>query len=493
MVKKIHYASALPGSGKTHAAKKHICKLQKAKEAVIVALPTIKLMNEVEEGMDDTISVVSDIHLSSVQTIDIAVNTTNLDGKALLITHSALTRLNESTLKQCGDIHLIIDETCCIIKKILYYDLNQSLSEDGILSTLVERVAYNDNVQMLKLKDNKKEYTKFMRKCDEKNTISLTETKELLRAIKDKTNLVLISKIEKSNKYAIAIMVNHEIFKYFKSVLVLSAHFEHTIMYHYLKDHFKMVDITEKMKLRSMEHRLEAIELYPLVEFSDGAVYSKYKRETCVISHTDDVDEVIAYYRINGRFSSNVFCVLEFTEYVIDNDTNFQDSKILRVCNNDDFESVNIGNLISSKSHGINSYTHFETIALVLALNPQTRERKMLNNIFPYYDIINDRLILTLIQNIARTSFRLPDSNSVVKVIVPDMTTALMIQKMLDGKPKIKKHSYYDVYIVLGKSDYEKPAESGHFKSGKKKMTVEEQKLKRQEYDKKRYRETRKK
>ena len=482
---KIYYIDSLPGSGKTFAIIEYVLDMLYKGKKVIIALPTKKLIQEVTKLFNNPTVITLDTTKNVSRTFFEAVLSKN---QLIIITHAALKQFTNKTLKICNGYTLIIDETFDIIKKLTYHDLNHSLSEEGVLTKLVDCEDYNaDTKNLLMRSDTESEWRKFMRRVDSNYSIDLEATKILLKDIKNETNLVLISKLKKGNNYGIAVLVNPSIFSFFERVVALSAFFTYSMFYHHFKKYYTMTNVTQNFDLRSMSGRIRAMRLYPLVDHHTLRMWSKKQRDTIRVSPKTKFDYNIKYKKINGDYdNSTCVSIQNYAEFVLNRTDEFCDKKILRVCNLDDIENVKTGDIIPTRSHGINEYMNYNTIALILSLNPHTREKRIINNIFPEYNITLDRTILTFVQNIARTSFRNTHCSNKVNVLVPNLSIAVMIKELFDGIPLIKKHALYDQFCIIEPCDIEEEAEPGFFKNGKRKLT-EKEKLERKRISDQKY------
>jgi hypothetical protein len=509
---RITYVNGLPGSGKTT----YYCDRLRYKVAegkkFIIAVPTVALMvdivSKLEEHCIPYFNISSERGKNVQHSIDSAIS---LDTSVILITHISLMSIPKTTLLKCSDYNLIIDEVFNPAE-FRSLKLKRFVSETGLYTKMLNHSQFFDTgLVRLSIKD-RPEFKSLLKEYDSDRAIEYESTKDLLRNIADPTKIVLIRKYDANDgrNHALCTLYNVHCFSYFKNVRVYSAFFEHTALYHVCSLFYDMVDRTEQCNLRSIEHRHSKLSLYPLFQCSDNArPYSKFMRDTSVFVHNKHLDYVIGCltrhepmpYKYALRFN-------QYRDLIVLKSARFEDEDFLTVNNNDD-EGTSIGKRISSRSHGLNSYSDYTHICYLAAFNPKPYVNAFFKVLLPNYDVWIEQNVLTCIQNIFRTDIRNINSNSVICAVVSDSVIAESVKDLLLRKPRICAHDYMYDYSIVCELDYSRKIDlpddytlethktngklrkhpkvilppdyhpSTHFSNGKRKLTKEEKRLKK--------------
>jgi len=96
-------------------------------------------------------------------------------------------------------------------------------------------------------------------------------------------------------------------------------------------------------------------------------------------------------------------------------------------------------------SHGLNSYSHLDTIGFLATLNPSPEVVGLFNQICPFYDAALDHTLDQCIQSAARCSLRDVKSISEPLIIVTDLPLAKRVQEQLFNLPKIVEPSFFGI------------------------------------------------
>ena len=448
-MKKIDYVNALPGSGKTFAIKKNVRKGYWQAEKYIIAVPTKMLMDEIDKGLVAVphACIKSEENAGNGENVVDKLNQAlDEEHRVILISHEALKRFPESMFKRLAEFNLIIDEVFSIANFEMY-NLKNSLQQGCVLNRIVEMKGVGE-IKELRIKD-RSEYNNFISEehYDDKEAIELESTKNLLRRIKDKTKVVLACELKHSKigNYCVATLFNLNMLTHFKSITIMSAFIEYTILFHVLKKQFgfEMVDITHTLNLWNLDHRYKRLVLYPLLAKN---LYSKTFRKKSRFVEIDQLEEMREFHKTNNTHHKATLGIQQFVTKVMKTCSVF-DGNTLRVKNKDD--SVSAGIVISSRSHGQNSFDHAMSIVHIAAFNSYSYVRAFLKKwLGEDYDVWLDNNVLTTVQNIMRTNIRVRNSKKPVSALVADYETAKQIRKLLNGYPKIKKHCLYGDFGV---------------------------------------------
>ena len=488
--KRIKFVSANPGSGKTHALILRILRFCALNKQIILAVPTVDLMNEISKRLEkfaakqkcklSTVLVQSESGNSVIEQIERSLNH-HYD--VTLITHIALQKLSILTLQKLSNYHLIIDEVfdigeCELLK------LQKFVSNKGIFSTMLKSTAYmQDDIFQLTIKDADAARDYLRRKnVDSLDSIKIEETKTLIKNIADCAKLVLYKEFPKSKNrnFCIAVLWNPNNLKYFKSVLIVSAFFEYTALYYHIKNVFKLSNCTESFNLLNLSSRYKQLNLYPM--FKKNVMlrtYSKNFRDNSRVCKVEHYDAVKRYYINNNEFDINRSMQLQnYANLIIDADCNFG-SDTARIANKEEASVINIGCLIASHSHGQNCHIDKISAACVAAFNRKPFVRAFFEKLFVGYNSWIDSNILVLVQALCRIAVRDYQSNARTHVLVTDYKTAKMIQSLLEF-PRLKRHCLIDDYTVFTRDIVRKGIElpedydpKTHYKNGRKRKKNE--------------------
>jgi hypothetical protein len=481
-MKKLHYISANPGSGKTHWIIKRLRRNIKRRELIsLYVAPSKRLLSEVEQCLPKCLRIDGSTHHTRVVFHIHSALKHAKPGDVLLITHAAFVRIKE--FFQDENLEVIIDETIDLICEFNTRKLVQSL--DWFLSIvdlhLPDDPTYKD-YKLLKIKPEKrKEVRKYIKSSDSDSSINVDETKELLKYILDDRYRVFISGMQRKDFYLIVTLIDTSVFKRFKRAIFSSAFIESTEMFHLLDKDYIMVDATAKAKLRQIDHQYANVVIYPL--FKRNRIFSKNQRDSCIVVPKEHTEVLQLNFSQDDRFCLEAFNsfkrgaiqrlkktetkhqsldfiavhkvrgMLDHFYRIVKRSKIFGEDTLIVV--NKDVESYKppVGALMPAKSHGLNCYSDYTKVAFFTALNPDRYRTKFYKSVIPEYDPTNDWLINTLAQAVTRTSVRNPSNTQKVHVLVPDLTTARLLKKKLHGLPTIRIEDFAEDYNVLGVRD----------------------------------------
>ena len=433
----INVVNAEPGSGKSTAQHKLI---NSSGEKSILALPTIELI--LEGGPDGATIITSNSKESVGQQFNHALYANK---RVIMITHAALFEsIDASTFKKLSKYNLYIDEVVQPLKleKLV---LEKSIGKDGVLNRTCKFIPLRDATDIYRIKiKNRKAYNRYLKTVDTTDTIENEKTRTFLKSVDDPKNVVLISKMDRSQQgnYCVATLFNLRLFKHFKSVTLISAYIEHTMLYHCFARYYDLVDVTAEYRLtRNLNHRLSSLVLMYLMEGN----YSKYARENTRFCQVDDEDFCTQYFEEHQRHHEWAITMQDYNKIVLNGCTTFDVDCTLMINNKDDGQP-GIGIPISPMCHGINKHQDKHSISYVAAFNLPPWANPFLKKLIPDYDPWFEKNVLTAVQAIMRTSLRNSESDAIVHALLPDKRTCIAIKTLLKGLPKIKKHCYQNAY-----------------------------------------------
>ncbi|MDD2758902.1 MAG: hypothetical protein PHH11_01270 [Methylomonas sp.] len=430
-----------PGTGKSTALCNHI---NNSSKSFIIAVPSLDLMIEYRAEITNSVAI-SHGKRSVGEQLNYALNNNE---RVIIITHAALIDcIDEPTFKKLGDYNLCIDEVFQPLKMQML-KLKKSIAKNGILRKLCKfkKLKINPNLYRLKIKDVEK-YRRYIKSYDTKDTIENEETRRLLNSIADPSKAVIICEMEQSKQgnYCVATLFNIHLLKCFKSVTLVSAFLEHTMLYHLLDQYYNMVNVTEKFNLtRNLNHRFSSLVLMYLTENN----YSKYFRDRTRFFPKNESTFYIEYCKDHNRHHSEAITIPDFVSMVVSGCDTFDVNRTLMVSNLDDSvtEEEDVGIKMSAMSHGINKHQNKHSIAYAAAFNLPPWTHPFLRELIPDYDPWFEMNVLTAVQDIMRTSLRNSESNKTVNALLPDKRTCLEIKSLLYNYPEIKKHCLTNIY-----------------------------------------------
>ena len=427
-----------PGTGKSTALWEYI---NNSHDYFIIALPSHKVMGAYQEALTDSIAIRHGTQSVSEQ-LNYALYSNQ---RIIIITHAALIScIDKSTFQTLTKYHLCIDEVFQPLTMQML-TLDKSIAKDGILTQVLEfkKLKGCHGLMRVKIKDKEK-YNQYLKTTDTKDTIENEKTKAFLQSIADPTKIVIIGKMQQSKKgnYCVATLFNIHLFKYFKSVTVVSAFLEYTMLYHLLDRYYNIVNVTPNYNLtRSLDHRFSSLVLMPLTEQK----YSKNFRDKTRFFPSDEREFYVDYCKEHKQHYPDAITFPDFVTKVVSGCNTFDVDCTLMVNNLDD-GYPKVGVKISAMSHGINIYQDSHSIAYAAAFNLPPWTYAFLNKLLPDYDLWFEQNVLTAIQDIMRTSLRDTNSTAVVNALVSDMRTCIEIKSLLKGLPEIKHHCLTNVY-----------------------------------------------
>ncbi len=320
-----------------------------------------------------------------------------------------------------------------------------SVNVGGVLTQVCEfkKLKGCHGLKRLKIKDKEK-YFQYLKTMDTKDTIENEKTKAFLQSIADPTKIVIAGKMQQSKKgnYCVATLFNIHLFKHFKSVTLVSAFMEYTMLYHLLDRYYNMINVTSRFNLtRNLDHRFSSLVLMPLTEQN----YSKYYRDRTRFFPANEREFYMDYCQDNKKHYCDAITFPDFVSMVVSGCDTFDVDCTLMVNNLDD-GLPKVGIKISAMSHGINIYQDKHSIAYAAAFNLPPWTYSFLKKLLPNYDLWFEQNVLTAIQDIMRTSLRDAKSKAVVNALVSDKRTCSEIKSLLKGLPEIKQHCLTNIY-----------------------------------------------
>ena len=462
------YTNSLPGSGKTTHLIKQI--KEEVDEKFILVCPTTEHMQEVYDKLNINsrksigVMITSGYHNRVVDQLMFAARNGE---RVIMITYACLMLIDRKNAKKLREYNLIIDESFNIAT-FKNYQLERCLQKGGFLDRIVGyKPFFDDDPDFCRLfiKDHD-ELAEYIKYPDTIDTLTNKETTEFLNSINDDRFIVIANRQDHSRQanFTVGTFYNVNLLKYYKSVHLYSAFFEYTSLYNFLEFFYDLKQF--EIDARSMDHRLEKLYIYALIE---DRRYSKRVRDTCTVKPKNVLGKALT---ITG-----------YKEAVKRADIRFKDC--IDISNLDDDNDDVLGTSVKAKCHGINKHRDKTAISVVGAYNAAPEVRTFLEKLYgENYCQWTEGNIIDGIQRIMRTNLRDWDSDKEVHALVNDMDSANMIKKLLKH-PKIKRHKLADEYVVVG-PEKTKSLE-GFYKNGKPKLTEEEKREKKRLLNQKLY------
>lgn len=108
-----------------------------------------------------------------------------------------------------------------------------------------------------------------------------------------------------------------------------------------------------------------------------------------------------------------------------------------------DFADSNIFHRISVKSHGLNSFSWYKSIAFLAALNPTNSLVSFYSQFIPEYDANLQWVASSILQSVTRTAIRDPNYKGEIHLVVYSTKTAntlvKVVQEFLDATPTVNE------------------------------------------------------
>ncbi|OAH97370.1 hypothetical protein A1353_23065 [Methylomonas methanica] len=427
-----------PGTGKSYL----VCEsINNSTDKYMIAVPSHDLQKEYRANITNSLAINYQGQKVGLQLKYAIAN----KERTIITTHAALLScIEKPTFNQLKDYHLYIDEVFQPLTMEML-TLEKSIAPDGILKRICSFHKVRDcpGFKRLKIKD-RKQFERYLKTSDTKSTVENEKTKVLLKTIADPTKVVMICKMERSKNgnYCVATLFNIHLFRYFKSVTIVSAFMEYTMLYHLLHRYYNMMDVTKNFSItRNLDHRFSSLVLMPLTENN----YSKYYRDRTRFFPKDEREFYVDYCNDHGTHYPDALSFKEFVEQVVSGCDEF-DADCTLMVNNKDQGDPEVGEKISAMSHGINMYQRRRSITYAGAFNLPPWAMPFLKKLLPDYDPWFEMNVLTAIQTIMRTSLRNTKSKDIVNALVSDKRTCIEIKSLLKGLPEIKAHCLTNVY-----------------------------------------------
>ena len=301
------------------------------------------------------------------------------------------------------------------------------------------------------------------------------------------------------------VVVPSRMFSGFKSVLLMSAYFTTSQMYHLLNDanEVSLVNLYPTLPLAMLERerrikdRFSYARLIPLMHDTnkvtrtrldnDVLVPAEYLENMLNVAHRLEVtsrdikrfktgkvsgsdDKACKFMRMVDRCGGAKELIdwyYESASKIVEHLGNRVKHPPLLVTNNDSrydrtrkFSKLKkraaadgVFHVMTSSSHGFNHFDKRNAIAYFSAINPTPEISKLFRTILRRYDPDEDYAADSCIQAITRTSVRVPTATDKVYIILPDMGLAQMARsKMFDACPRPQKSwaDHFDMASIAG-------------------------------------------
>lgn len=429
-MKNIKTVSAICGAGKSYALCNYI-NAQEDKNNHLIVLPSLVLINQVNTDL-----IKSDFGIVDKITSKTAKDTVKSDinkffnscldsGHALTISWQGYDDLPYFQNKSNWEVY--IDELPQV-DKIHTVDISKN---PQLLTDFIElKHNINSDIASVSIKEG---CTHKLQQAHDSTDDGYKEFKPLYRALLsvnrdvfvliDDWNIVInrYKTEHKTGELTFLAMLNP---KQFRDATLLAANIEQSLLYRWFSG-FHQVNFTPHelltRKLRYTHHNQDTGNRTEIYYCLDDRKYSKYCRDMVMdngLTIGQELDDIAIKF--------------------------FDDEDFLYVTNNDYTPSIidssNRAHKLPVKSHGLNAYQDFNAIYFNLAVNLTPKHLAL----FKALGITDDEIRIantyeTIYQCIMRTSLRNPDSNSVVRIIVPDESTALYLSDLLGGASVMPK------------------------------------------------------
>ena len=485
---KIQYISCIPGSGKTHDMIKAVLSGYEQDKNYIICVPTIKLMESIcKDFLKCNVITRNIISAYEYETTEQQLLRAISEAIPIIfITHAALMTFSMQTFYKCSEYTLIMDEALNIGIAEASLELSKFFGVNGLGRKLFKITPYKGNkeVDVLTIPTDCVHKAKdYLREKDSTTSVNLKDTHELIKNVLNKTRLVLmreqctnkhINRLNSKESYTLVTLHNPLVYSKFKNVVILSAFFEHTLMYHLLKLHYSdsVVNITHKRNLQDMTSRYA--KLYLTYAYGDdddhNPKYSMGLRKRVTFIHRDQIDDIKKYRNEHKDGLNSLpkkYKMLSLGDYyskIIEHCNEFGDDT-LTVMNREGIKDAVIGDTrgfikhgirIGARSHGLNEYIQKTSVAIIAVFNPKQTILPLYRALLPDYCLETDRNICAYVQAITRTAVRDIKSSNNVHALVPTLYIATRLRhiicKELDISikkgPKIVEHSLHKIYSL---------------------------------------------
>ncbi|MFA0435940.1 DEAD/DEAH box helicase family protein [Vibrio breoganii] len=393
MKNKLYIHEHPPGSGKTFAMTNLI---KQSDCRVVFAVPTLKLVYEIERTLDDCMVINNEIAKAQGQSVSeyLFHNKECIDEtRVILTTHSTLLRHAE----YFGDRTLIIDE---LPLEILQFKSIWTTQADAALLDLI--MSSREQVEK-RLGEYKQ------------GSIELSDDKaELLEAYLSSEFALERSQGKEKVGYHYAYYTDPKKFERFSQIHLMAATVKDTIPYLYftkLCGYEAGTSCDDEFLVRGnqMDNR---VTIYPLAVYVDSE--RDFISREVLEKHFDSMVNIV-----QGSVDDDIITI-----------TNKERQKALR-------EPLE---LIPTKAHGLNAYKHKTTAAVIYSANPNPYQipfmekcscalgydKNYLTNAY-----VNQNVLDVVYQAVTRTCIRVPDDKRDCVFFVPDMRAANFLMERL--------------------------------------------------------------
>lgn len=426
--KQIKTVSAPCGAGKTFSLGSHIKQNEAFKTKWLVAMPTKDMCNQASYDFKTihNIDNVHNIHSNNTNNVSLSVQHTikqinQQESGVIVITQAAL--LNIPFFQNKEEWNLVIDEIPSVDN---FYEPTLPYNYTNLFSFIRVKQQITPDLLEIELKNEVSAKLFCNRNYDDVDNIIKPIIKDLIehkQVFTDKPNWDKISKNDitddgevdmtygnAKNKLYFLSMLKPKIYDGFKTVTIMGANFEQSLLFKWWSEYCN-VDFQTHKKITSKLRYLEYTNGGRLhLWYGSEKKWSKRQRDK---QYNDEL--TMGQYleqKVNEKFGAN-------TLYAV---------------NKDQYDTTLKGNEIPVISFGLNKYDQYDNIYFGAALNRKPKHIKMLNSLGIDSDYISRAQAYEIChQAIMRTSLRRPDCNNDVNAILTDIFVAESIARLFPG------------------------------------------------------------
>lgn len=533
-MKTYHYLNCLPGAGKTHFA---IGQILSDRESVhFYVTPTIILGEQtrqdlIDKGLSPAKVILISAKNSSFGTSEAVLNTLRpriRPGLVVVMSHQAFVQL--PPFPESEKIRVYFDEA----RKFVLKDGNLKLTSARMKNDLIkvlkpysEELLTKDYIagtytkfgfKRISIPPNSVSIAKLSKEITNRKHEDRLQYTEIFQFLKDAANpkfdIYVPSGIFKPTDESLdkvisihKVVVPSRAFTGFKSVLLMSAYFEDSQMFHLLtkashqsqetENPFRLTDLAKADdglnktlydRQSTIMSRFKQAILIPLTENEKKISDFRYRTEVIAPASEKEnlrqlvcdcgiTSEALREYRRTGeigeghepffnyltsvnaefslidwllRSSRRVVRHLKKKKKLVEQipllvvNKRFEANEAKPYLESEEFISI------PGQSHGLNTYKASNTIVYLSAINPSPEISRLFNALIPDYDPDLDHAADSAIQAVTRLSLRDTTSKSKVFVIVPDLALTTMIFFKMKRKPRVdrKYAKSLDVFSV---------------------------------------------